>query len=263
VHVSAAGALAFFTTCVLLPCPHGWVVGAGVLDCRPPPRSIADVSLNGHANTTAADPTHACDLHACKTALPLWWHVPTGAMRCPHGLCPWGAPFAGRCHPENCCAVVVAATRDAARSSLLDLPRRTDPIRWPGKIRLAIGAAAGVTLACLNQLAPPKALAHAWHEHSGSFREAWAAAAPQHHFISVADRPSCAPLSANALHVIAEVKAFFQWYPHPIPFLTSHWDCAPLTRANKTQPLRSPQYATAPSPRSSTRQFSACTPPVS
>jgi hypothetical protein len=27
---------AFHTTCILFPCPHGWTLGAGVLDCRPP-----------------------------------------------------------------------------------------------------------------------------------------------------------------------------------------------------------------------------------
>ena len=163
----------------------------------------------------------------------MWWHANSGAMRCPHGFCPWGAPFAGRCH-EEACSAVLHATWEAARSSRLDLPRREDPIRWPGEVRLAIGGAAGRALPFLNEFAPPKALAHAWHEHTGSFREAWAAATPQSIFISVADRPSCRPIAPNALHFIAEIKPFFGWYPHAIPFLTSHWDCAPLTLANDT-----------------------------
>ena len=63
----------------------------------------------------------------------------------------------------------------------------------------------------------------AFHEHSGSFREAWA----ERGFLSasVCRRPTMREPSENSTHYIMEVEQFLQVYPHGIEFSTSHVDC--------------------------------------
>ena len=66
--------VAFHTTCVLVPCMHGWNLGAGVLDCRPPllaTHFVRDAAghLRGGSDTGAL-----CVEDSCLEALPgRWW----------------------------------------------------------------------------------------------------------------------------------------------------------------------------------------------
>ena len=52
---------------------------------------------------------------------------------------------------------------------------------------------------------------------------------------SVANRPAALPPVSQSAHFIAGVRAFHEWYDHPISFLTTHWDCAPAGYASKAR----------------------------
>ena len=73
----------------------------------------------------------------------------------------------------------------------------------------------------------------AFHEQSGAFTHAWAAVGIR--AASVANRPAALPPVPKSAHFIAGVRAFHEWYGHPIPFLTTHWDCAPAGYASKAR----------------------------
>ena len=148
-------------------------------------------------------------------------------MRCPHGFTSTTISFDGACHDETC-LLAADSTLSVACMAHPDYAYRSDPIRWPREVRLPLGDIHGTVLPHLLSLVPPKLVAIAMHENTGSFREAWA---PFAHAASLADRPTSTPPSPSTLHFIAGDEAFHAWYPHPLLFITSHWDCAPATYA--------------------------------
>ena len=115
----------------------------------------------------------------------------------------------------------------------IELPLQSDPIRWPNEWRLPLGQVAQNCLPFLLALRPPMFEAIAFHEQSGAFSHAWAAEGIR--AASVANRPSALPPVAQSAHFIAGVREFHEWYGHPIPFLTTHWDCAPAGYASKAR----------------------------
>ena len=52
---------------------------------------------------------------------------------------------------------------------------------------------------------------------------------------SVANRPAALPPVPQSAHFIVGVRAFHEGYGQPIPFLTTHWDCAPAGYASKAR----------------------------
>ena len=154
-------------------------------------------------------------------------------MRCPHGFVgSHDLIFAGACFVRECVLEVVETIRRAAVANL-ELPLQTDPIRWPNEWRLPLGEVAPACLPFLLTLRPTMYEALAFYEQSGAFAHAWGAVGIR--AASVANRPSALPPLPQSAHFIAGVKAFHEWYGHPIPFLTTHWDCAPAGYASKAR----------------------------
>ena len=81
----------------------------------------------------------------------------------------------------------------------------------------------------------PAATHFAFYDDHGHIRESWAARG--YICISVADRPTRIPPSANCYHFIGQVYDFVQSFPHPIGVGTSHVECGPSTWSSyKTWP---------------------------
>ena len=221
--------LAFHTTCVLAPCGHGWRVAAGVLDCAPPSPTAFTV-LSGHFDGVPF-PTDICTSRICAArgdALDVgWWTLPAAAIRCPHGFVGLACSFAGGCTEESCLRTA-EATQVAAAAARPGLPARSDPIRFAGEARLPLGDVDGIVLPFLLAFAFQAVDCFAWHENTLAFTTAWLAAGFASS--SLADRPASVPPPAGTHHFIAEDTAFFEWWPHPIAMLTTHWDCAPMAR---------------------------------
>ena len=214
----------FFTTCVLLPCVHGWTVGAGILDISAP---SSPFKVNGRPMPALA-PTHeACGIRECRSA---WWANDAFAIRCPHGFTGHNLSFVGQC-TSDACSHVAAYTLQQARQSNRRLPSRDDPIRWVNEVRLPLGKSQAPTLPFLLTFRPPRFQALAMHEQSAAFRRAHTA-----HGItaaSICDRPTVYPPTHNELHFIAEVEPFHEWYPHEVGFVTTHHHCAPTAYSNR------------------------------
>jgi len=92
-------------------------------------------------------------------------------------------------------------------------PLTVDPVRFHGEFAAPLPA--GHVFPRFDRIA--------LYEHSGAFREAWAARGLR--AASVCRRPSMTPPSPGCHHYKMEVASFLQLYPHPIPFITSHVDC--------------------------------------
>lgn len=215
--------ITFHTTCILQACEHGWSLAAGALDSEAPPRSPTTGVRDGAVLPGPVSPHLLCTLEECQPCEP-WWETAATAIRCMHGFVAPTAPFAGVCTDAGC-VQTYNATRRRARDSVPELPMRDDPIRFPREIRIPCPSSKIPVLPCLVTLRPTRFAAHAWHEHSGAHRDAWGAEGVS--AASVADRPCVTPPAAGAAHFICAVRTFHEWYPHDIPFLTSHWDCAP------------------------------------
>ena len=110
-------------------------------------------------------------------------------------------------------------------SKATHLPIRADPIRWPGEVDMR---APGGRSAFESVTSSPF-LAVALHEHSGSFRNAWAQLGAR--AASVADRPSSTLPAAGSAHFISDVRAWHQSYPWTIPVATANPDCHVATVA--------------------------------
>ena len=76
----------------------------------------------------------------------------------------------------------------------------------------------------------PRFTHFAFFEHTGEFREAWAARG--YAACSVADRRTMLPPSPGCMHVLGRVQDFLALYPHPIGISTSHVDCWPAASSN-------------------------------
>ena len=63
----------------------------------------------------------------------------------------------------------------------------------------------------------------ALHEHTGAFRDAWAAAGVR--AASIADRPSTSPPAEGSFHFIADVREWRAGYQWSIPLATANPDC--------------------------------------
>ena len=219
---------------VLVPCMHGWNLGAGVLDCRPPLLAAHFIKQAAGNTYGRADTGALCVDDSCLDALPgRWWLAEHTCMRCSHGFVgSSNLVFAGACFMRECVLEVVETTRRAAVADI-ELPLQSDPIRWPNEWRLPLGQVAPNCLPFLLTMRPPMYQAIAFHEQSGAFVHAWAAVGI--HAASVADRPAALPPVAQSAHFVAGVRAFHEWSGQPIPFLTTHWDCAPAGYASKAR----------------------------
>lgn len=148
-----------------------------------------------------------------------WWRLSILAIACPHGFCGPNASPPQRCLLPSCVSAFHTHLR-AARLSLIDLPRRDDPVRWPREYRAP---------SAFDDPCPPVFSVVAAHEHTGAFRNAWSAVAVP--AASVALRPSVTPPAPNAAHYIADVQQWFDWYPLPIVFASFQPDCGPAVVA--------------------------------
>ena len=126
------------------------------------------------------------------------------------------------------CVSTAAATRRAASAAHPDFALKSDPIRFVGEARLPLGQVHGEVLPHLLSHAFPAFDCFAWHENTMAFTGAWRAAGFS--AASLADRPASSPPPPNSVHFISEDVPFFEWWPHPIAMLTTHWDCAPMAR---------------------------------
>ena len=126
------------------------------------------------------------------------------------------------------CISTAAATRRAASAAHPDFALKSDPIRFVGEARLPLGQVHGEVLPHLLSHAFPAFECFAWHENTMAFSGAWSAAGFS--AASLADRPASSPPPPQSIHFISEDVPFFEWWPHPITMLTTHWDCAPMAR---------------------------------
>ena len=143
VAFQGARPVAFHTTCILVPCSHGWNLGAGVLDCRPPLLAAQFVRDETGNLRRGSDTGSLCVDDVCLEALPgRWWMAEHLCMRCPHGFAGSGdLVFAGACFLRECVLEVAETTRRAAVADI-ELPLQSDPIRWPNEWRLPLGEVA-------------------------------------------------------------------------------------------------------------------------
>ena len=73
VAFQGARPVAFHTACILIPCTHGWNLGAGVLDCRPPPPATQFVKDETGNLRKSLDTGLLCVEDVCLHALPGRW----------------------------------------------------------------------------------------------------------------------------------------------------------------------------------------------
>ena len=112
--------------------------------------------------------SYALMMFACMLYLAaVWWMADQTCMRCPHGFVGSDSLiFAGACFVPKCVLEVAETTRRAAVADI-ELPLRSDPIRWPNEWRLPLGQVAPNCLPFLLALRPPMYQAIAFHEQSG------------------------------------------------------------------------------------------------
>ena len=189
---------AFRTKAALAQCAHGWCLAAGFL---------------------SAPSAAVCTATSCVADAQPWWRQRHVAVACPHGfVADADEPAPPRLCLDPACILALHVTVAAARRSILELPARDDPIRWPNELLASPD--------CSSLPEPPAFTAVAAHEHTHAFAAAWAA----HGVLaaSLADRPSCVPPPPGSVHYIARCQDWFAWYPHPIPFASFHPNCGPF-----------------------------------
>ena len=228
----------FHTKCILLPCCNGWNLGAGVLDCRSPPlaaKFIHDSAVGAQDDlNTGVLCSSDVNVNACGLSRAVGGGQRQSACGARMGSCAQASDqvFAGACYMAECALEVVETIRRASVANL-ELPLQTDPIRWANEWRLPFGNVAPNCLPFLTALRPPAFEVLSLHEQSAAFRHAWGAAGFT--AASVADRPTTLLPTPGAAHFISEVRVFHEWYRHPIPFVTTHWDCAPSAYVSSAQ----------------------------
>ena len=157
----------------------------------------------------------------CEADGARWGAMEVVALACPHG---YVAPTEGPLSPPLQCkdtACREAASAAQAKAQLVhdSYPAKADPVRWKAEIdSRAPTAALLFKEACAR---PFQAVA--MHEHTGAFRDAWAARGVR--AASISNRPSMRPPRQGTLHFIAEVQEWHAAYPWAIPLATANPDC--------------------------------------
>ena len=188
-----------YPSCIIVRCEHGWRLQAGV--------------------ATNSESKGLCQL--CAPTGVHWHLLPEWAMSCPHGF--YAPPQLRRDPPPRWCRS--KSCRHAAEelqelaTDQRELPLREGCIRWPGEIDMRAYNAA--TLFKEEVATPFQAVA--FHEHTGAFRDHWAARGVR--AASVADRPTLHPPAPSSRHFISGVIQWHRAYPHPIPIATANPDC--------------------------------------
>ena len=145
---------------------------------------------------------------------------PTPAAGAPAS--PRGATARSRSASPTAGRATRAPSLTAASNALLTLagagrgnavPLERDPVRFRGEFTAPLPA--GHVFPQFDRVA--------LYEHSGAFRESWAALGLR--AASVCRRPTMVPPSPGCHHYKMEVGDFLAAYPHSIPFQTSHVDC--------------------------------------
>ena len=163
------------------------------------------------------------------SSTPPWWTRGGAkcAVRCPHGFATCAEAHLqppAPCSREACLAAS-SSTLLAAQSANARWPAKGDPVRWLGEFDSRTPGA----LQSLEAYVAAPFSAVALHEHTGAFRNEWAAAGFS--AASVANRPSTTPPAKDSIHFIGDVEDWWRAYPWSIPMATGNPDCHTATIA--------------------------------